>query len=292
MLAALLLVAVHHVATPRLVSAQAGIRPAIPAGTYNELEGIGLDERLGQSVESNVVLRDHTGRMVRLSSFLNRGRPVVLSFVYHSCPNVCSEVLRGVAATLSQQEWSIGEQFDVLSISIDPGDTPEVAADARTRNLGRYARPSAEHGWHFLVGDDSAVRQIAESVGFRYRRDERTGQFGHPSVIMVLQPSGVVARYLYGTTYPPFDMRMSLVEAANGRTLSTTERFLRFCYTYNAHENGYVLVAWRVMRIGGAITAVALLTFLIVFFRRERNRRPSNLPQGPIGPRIPEGATT
>jgi len=259
------------------------VSPDAPPG----LENVGVEERLDRRIPTDLVFRDHTGARVRLSERVRGDRPVLLTLVYHTCPSFCSLVLDGAVAALAEQPWTVGEDFDVLTVSIDPRDTPEVAADERRRVLYRYGREAAARGWHFLVAERSvgedeivaehgvypAIEQLAAALGYRYQWMPRQRQYAHPGVVMLLTPDGRIARYLYGLEYDPNDLRLGLLEASEGRSVSTVERVILYCYRYDPSAQGYTLVAWRVMQIGGALTAVLVFGFLLFFWRREVRKK-------------------
>jgi protein SCO1/2 len=250
-------------------------RPEIAPGTGGReqaLQGIGVDERFDARVPMEATFRDHEGHVVRLGDIVDGTRPVVLHFVYYSCATVCDLAMNNVATTLTQQQWTVGTDFDVITISMDPRDTVSDAAAARGRLLGRYGRTEAEHGWHFLVGDEDEIARLADAVGYRFRWDEPSQQYLHPAVLIVLQDSGAVARYLYGLEIPSADLRLGLLEASQNRWMTTTERVLTFCFRYDQHDGRYVLVAWNVMRLGGALTVALLGGFLGTYWLRERRR--------------------
>ena len=173
---------------------------------------------------------------------------------------------------MTQIPWSIGREFDVITISIDPYETGDRARSKRQSLLARYGRNDAEHGWHFLLGDASQIARVADAVGYRFHFDEETQQFAHPAALVLLQPNGRVSRYLYGLEYPPTDIRLALLEASQGKLVSTVEQVLLFCYRYDAHQGRYVIVANRVMRLGAAAIALTLGGFLGLLWHRERVR--------------------
>jgi protein SCO1/2 len=240
-----------------------------------EVPGLGrirVDENLEGRVPLDVDFRDHEGHAVKLSDFFDGQRPVLLTFAYHTCPTLCSMVLDAVVKGISEVPWTAGEEYEIVTISIDPRDTPERAASKREELLARYGRSAAQHGWHFLVGEDEDIRRVADAVGFRYFYDSAQQQYGHPAAIMFLTPDAKVARYLYGLEFVPSDIRMALLEASQGRSITTTEQILLYCYAYDPDANSYVLMATRVMQAGGVLTVLVLGTFLAVLFRRERRR--------------------
>jgi protein SCO1/2 len=285
-IAALLAIATMALIAVRPAAAQELAGAAAPPG----LENVGVDEHLERRIPLNLPFRDHTGRRVTLGELVRGERPVLLNLVYHSCPSFCSLVLDGTEAVLAQQPWTVGEDFDVITVSIDPRDTPEVAADRRRRTLYRYGRAAAESGWHFLVADETLsereltgayglypeIERLAEAVGFRYQWMPAQRQYAHPGVIMLLTPDGRVARYLYGLEYPVGDVRLGLLEASEGRSISTVERVMLYCYRYDAAEQEYVVIAWRVMQIGGGLTVLLLGGFLGFFWRRELKKKRAN----------------
>lgn len=254
-------------------------RPEIAPGTGGQemaLQGVGVDERFDSAVPRDATFRDHAGNPIRIGDIVDGNRPVVLHFVYYSCATVCDLAMNSVAEVLARQPWTIGVDYDVITLSMDPHDTPADASAARGRLLGRYARTEAEHGWHFLVGDADQIQRVADAVGYRFRWDEPTHQFAHPAVVIVLQDSGAVARYLYGIDVPADDMRLALLEASQNRSMTTTERVLSFCFTYSQHDGRYVLAAWNVMRAGGVLTMLVLGGFLVTYWVRERRRSASD----------------
>lgn len=261
-----LLVALGASMGPRMASAQINTTP-------RELTGVGVIEHMMAQVPRDATFRDHEGNAVQIGRYFDGRRPVVLNLVYHRCPMLCSMVLNAVLRALSGTPWSVGEQYDVVTLSIDPRDTPQVAAQKRRRVLESYGRPSAARGWHFLTGTDEEVRRVARAVGFEYRFDPQQDQYAHPAVTFLLTPEGRVARYLYGIEYAATDVRVGLLEASQGRSINTVERVLLFCYHYDPQGQKYVLVAMRVMQLGGGLTALSLGALLATLWYRERRRK-------------------
>ena len=217
---------------------------------------------------------DADGSSVRLGDLFDGKRPIVLIFAYHTCPMLCSLVLDATVNALAAIPWTVGNQFDLVSISIDPHDTRETASRKRDELLGRYPRAEGRStGWHFLVGDEANIRKVTEAVGFQFRYDARQKQFAHPAAIYIVSPAARIARYLYGIQFAPNDVRLGLLEAAESRTITTTERLLLFCYHYDPQDKRYALAALNLMRLGGIVTAIGLGGFIIIMRRRERPRR-------------------
>jgi len=253
-------------AAPAALNAQVNVTP-------RELELIGVDEHLGSRVPFEATFVDHEGHPVRLGQYFSGRRPVVLNLVYHRCTMLCSMVLNGVIRSLKQTPWSVGEQYEVVTISIDPRDTAQVAAGKRDRVLEAYGRPSAQRGWHFLVGPEIESRRVADAVGFHYRFDRASNQYAHAAVTMLLTPDGRVARYLYGIDYASTDVRVGLLEASEGRQVTTVERLIMFCYHYDPQGHRYALVAKNVMKLGGVATMLGLGGFMSVMWLRERRKK-------------------
>ncbi|MBI5512417.1 MAG: SCO family protein [Deltaproteobacteria bacterium] len=251
-----------------------------------ELADVTVVEHLGAQVPTDVTFRDHEGRAVRLGQYFDGRRPVLLNLVYHRCPMLCSMVLNAVLRVLAQTRWSVGQEFDVVTLSIDPRDTTEVSAQKRQRVLRTYNRTTAARGWHFLTGDEASIRRVTEAVGFQYRYDARQGQYAHPAVTTLLTPSGRVGRYLYGIEYREADLRLGLLEASEGRSVTTVERLILYCYHYDPQGKRYALLATRVMRLGGAVTVVLMAGLLGTLWLRDRRRKEPQPADADTAPRI------
>ena len=238
------------------------------------LPHIGVDEHLGARVPRGLVFRDQAGRRAPLDRFFDGRRPVVLVFAYHSCPVLCSLVQDAAARALRRVDWTVGDQMRALTVSIDPRDTPARAAQARRRVLRAYGRGGAPaaRGWTYLVGEEREIRALTRAVGWRYAYDEAQQQYAHPAAILVLTPDGRVARYLYGLDVDAGDLRLALLEASRGRTLSTIERVVLHCYQYDPDAHGYTLAAGRIASVGAGACSVVLGGALFALWRRERRR--------------------
>lgn len=246
-----------------------------------ELTGVGLVEHLGGQLPADAAFRDAEGKPVRLGDYFDGKRPTLFVFAYHTCPMLCSLVLDATVRTLNEIEWTVGREFDVVSVSIDPNDTPETATRKRAQVVGNYKRANGSTaGWHFLVGDEANIRKVTDAVGFEYRYDARQKQYAHPAAIYLLTPEGKMARYLYGIQYDPKDVRLGLLEATEGRSVTTTERILLYCYHYDPQGKHYSIVALNVMRLGGVVTLAVFGTFLAIMWARERVRRKNRLAAG------------
>lgn len=237
-----------------------------------QLEGVGVVERFGERIPGDIKLVDEQGQPVVLSELLKSGKPVLLNLTYFTCPMLCSMVLNGLVEGLRGVEYTPGHEFEMLSVSIDARDKPDVAAKKKANYVSSYGRPQAASGWHFLTGEEAEVRRLADAVGFQYRWDDAQQQFAHAAVTFVLTPEGKVARYLYGIQYASQDLRLALLEASEGRIGSPLERFMLFCYQYDPAGKKYALYARNIMRLGGGIMVFVLGGALVIYWRRERRR--------------------
>jgi protein SCO1/2 len=235
----------------------------------NILSNVGLDQRLDAEVNGQLQFVDEAGNQVRLAQYLGQ-RPVILTLVYYECPMLCTLILNGVVRALRTLEFSAGREFDVLTISIDPGETPELAVAKKTEYLESYGREGAEAGWHFLTGQEDQIAELAKTVGFRYAYDENSGEYAHASGIMILTPEGRVARYFYGVEYSPRDVRLGLVEASNNQIGSPVDQILLFCYHYDPTRGKYSMAILNFLRLAGVATVLAIAGFLFIMIRRDR----------------------
>lgn len=238
-----------------------GIRPEL-------LKDVGVDQKLNSSIPLDLMFRDEHGKAVTLGKYFG-SKPVVLTLVYYNCPMLCTQVLNGLDRSLQQIPMSIGKDFNVVTVSIDPTDQPTLAEAKQAVYAGMYRRPGALEGWHFLTGEDSQIRQLAAAVGFRYAYDPDSKQYAHASVVMLLTPEGKLSRYFYGVTYPERDMRLGLVDASEGRIGSPVDQVLLFCYHYDPHTGKYGLLVSRMIQLGGLLTVLIGGIFLIFLFRGE-----------------------
>jgi protein SCO1/2 len=233
------------------------------------LEQVGIDQRLGETIPLDLKFADETGREVRLAEYFHQKRPVLLALVYFDCPMLCNQVLNGATSALSVLRFDAGREFDVLAVSFDPRETPEIAAAKKKVYIDRYKRPGAERGWHFLTGDQASISALTKAAGFRYVWDDKTSQFAHGSGLMLLTPEGKLAQYYYGIEYSPKDLRLGMIEASQEKIGNVVDTMLLYCYHYDPTTGKYGFIAMRAMRIGGALTVLALGTFMVVSFRRD-----------------------
>jgi protein SCO1/2 len=237
------------------------------------LREIGFDQNLNQRVPLDAVFRDEAGATVRLGDYFGK-RPVVLVFAYYDCPMLCTLVVNGLSSALGVLSLNPGRDFEIVTVSFNPRDTPAAAAAKKAGYLERYRRPGAAEGWHFLTGDEASIHRLTKAAGFRYAWDAPTHQFAHPSGVIVLTPDGRLARYLFGVEYGPRDLRFAIVEASAGRVGSPVDALLLYCFHYDPMTGRYGFAIMRAMRLAGAVTVLALSAFIIVMLRRERHAAP------------------
>jgi len=256
-----------------LLGPAGGVAHAERDNTPKELKHVGVDEHLDGQIPLDATFRDETGSMVQLNKYFDGKRPALFILAYHSCPVLCGMVQNAAATAMKEIPWTVGKEYDLVVISIDPRDTPETASQKKASILAAYGRPGAESGAHYLVGDKTQIDRVANAIGFQYEYDERQGQYGHPAVVMLAKPNGQMARYLYGLEYDPRDLRIGLLEAANGHSISTIEQVILYCYHYDPQDGKYTLMATRVMQLSGFATVLALGSFLGLMWTRERRRK-------------------
>jgi len=232
------------------------------------LQQVGIDQRIGQQVPLDLIFRDETGKSAPLRSYFGR-RPVLLTLVYYQCPMLCSQVLNGVVGGLLSQKLSVGRDFDIVTVSFDPRDTPADATEKRNTYLKRYGRAGAEKGWHFLTGEQPAIEALTKAVGFRYAWDPKIQQYAHASGIMVATADGRLSHYLYGIEYTPKDMRLALVESSEGKLGNVVDQVMLYCYHYDPATGKYGAVVTNMLRLGGALTLLLLGGFLAMAWQRE-----------------------
>jgi protein SCO1/2 len=244
--------------------------PGMTASTIPvALREIGFDQRLDERLPLDTPLRDEAGRVASLGDYFGK-RPVVLVFAYYDCPMLCTLAINGLSSALNVLSLNPGTDFEIVTISIDPRDTPAAAALKKAGYLDRYKRAGAAEAWHFFTGDQASIDRLTQSAGFRYAWDQETKQFAHPTGIIVLTPDGRMSRYLFGIEYGPRDLRLAIVEASSGKVGSAVDSLLLYCYHYDPMTGRYGLAILRTMRIAGAATVLALGGFIMAMLRRER----------------------
>jgi protein SCO1/2 len=247
------------------------------------LREIGFDQNIDQQLPLDTTFRNEAGATVRLGDYFGK-RPVVLVFAYYDCPMLCTMVINGLSSALGVLSLNPGNDFEIVTVSFNPRDTPASATAKKTAYLERYRRPGAAEGWHFLTGDQPQIDRLTKAAGFRYVWDEQTKQYAHPSGIIVATPAGRLAKYLFGIEYGPRDLRFAIVEASEGKVGTTADALLLYCYHYDPMTGRYGLAIMRTVRLAGAATVLAIGTFIAVMVRRERYRALGTLTPGTLTP--------
>jgi protein SCO1/2 len=255
-----------------------GARPSsgnASTGLPAALRDVRIEQKLDQQLPLDLVFRDESGQEVKLGNYFGR-KPVVLALVYYDCPMLCTQVLNGMVTSFRVLPFQIGKEFDVVTISFDPRETPALAAAKKkvyVDYLPDKMHAQAANGWHFLTGDQANIERITDAVGFRYQYDEATKQFAHASGIMVATAEGKLSRYFYGIEYPPRDLRLGLIESSQNKIGSPVDQLLLYCYHYDPATGKYGAAIMRVMRIAGVITLLGLVAMLFLL----KGRKPAQL---------------
>jgi protein SCO1/2 len=245
--------------TQGFISPPANVRPP-------GLTNVGIEQHLSEQIPPSLTFRDETGKAVQLGDYFGR-KPMILNLVYYQCPMLCGEVLSGLESALRVLKFDVGKEFDVLTVSFDPKETPEMASAKKAEYLKRYGRAGAAQGWHFLTGPQASIDALTKAAGFQYQYDTKTGQFAHATAIMVLTPEGKIAQYYYGVEYAPKDLRLGLVEASNNKIGTVVDEVLLYCYHYDPDTGKYGAIISRVLQLAAGATVLILGTFLAVMFR-------------------------
>lgn len=233
-------------------------------------ESVGVDEKSGDSIDLSLTFINEAGQVVPLQQYFDLGKPVLLNLAYYRCPMLCSLVLNGQADAMRKMPMRVGQDYTVLTISIDPTETAELAREKRNVYAASFDRPIS--GWHFFVDHNGNAKKLAEQVGFNYRYDPRIEQYSHASVIMVLTPDGKMSRYLYGIQFKPLDLRLALAEAREEKFAFSTEQLLLLCYHFDPQAGSYVMFAMNFMRAGGVLVILAIAFMIFRLKRMEKAR--------------------
>ena len=243
-----------------------------------ELEGVGITEQLDSQIPLELEFVDDQGEPVKLGDYFADGKPVILTLNYYRCPLLCGLQLNGLVDGLKQLDWLPGENFHIVTISFDPLETTALAKLKKQNYIQFYGEPKAAIGWHFLTGKAEPIKQILESTGFGIKWNEDRGEWMHAAALMVYTPQGRLSRYLYGFPLDPKTLRLSLVEASEGKIGTTVDQILLYCYYYDPKTGGYQASAFRVMQLGGGLTLLIVGLFLLGLWRWELRRRSAPAP--------------
>lgn len=242
-----------------------------PANTRPpRLENVGIEQHLDAEVPAGLVFRDETGKMVHLGDYYGR-KPLILNLVYYNCTMLCGEALAGLASAMRLVKFDVGNEFDVITVSFDPRETPEMAAAKKQDYVRRYGRANAASGWHFLTGQPESINALTRAVGFQYQYDEKTNQYAHATAIMVLTPQGHISRYFYGVDFPPKDLRMGLVEASQNKIGNAVDAVLLYCYHYDPQTGKYGVMVANILKLSATVTILLLGGLLFILWRADRS---------------------
>ena len=259
-----------------------GSGPGLDASATPEiLKHVGIEQNIGVSLPLDLEFNDETGTPVSLGSYFG-DKPVILTLVYYDCPMLCTEVLNGLNRSLAPLNYSIGEEFEVVTVSFDPRESPTLASQKKAVYTQRYGRPGTGEGWHFLTGEAPAIDALTESVGFNYVYDETEGQFVHGSAIMIISPKGTVSHYFFGIEYPSEDIRLAIIESSEEKLGNVFDQIMLYCFNYDPEQGRYGVAIMNAMRLAGLVTLLAMGSFMVVMFKRDRRRRRERIERGDV----------
>ncbi len=238
-----------------------------------ELQAIDVQEHLGDIIPMDLSFTDESGKSVRLSEYFKKGRPVILTMAYYKCPMLCTLVLNAAGQVAKEMPWKPGNEYQMVTVSIDPTETPELARVKKENYIKFIGKPAIEDGWHFLTGKEENSKKLADALGFKYYYVEERKEYAHPAVAFILTDEGKIARYHYGIQFKERDVRLSLIEASEGKIGDSIDRLILYCFHYDPAAKGYVLMATNVMKLGGLMTVVLLGGFLMIMWRREIHKK-------------------
>ena len=242
-----------------------------PANTRPpRLQNVGIEQRLDAQVPPDLAFLDETGKPVKLGDYFGK-KPLILNLVYYNCTMLCGEALAGLSSAMRLVKFDVGNEFDVVTVSFDPRETPEMAAAKKIDYVKRYGRPNAAAGWHFLTGKPDSIDALTKAVGFQYQYDAKSNQYAHATAIMVLTPQGRISRYFYGVDFPPKDLRMGLVEASQGKIGNAVDAVLLYCYHYDPQTGKYGAMVANILRLAAAATILLLGGLIFILWRLDRS---------------------
>jgi protein SCO1 len=242
----------------------------VPNQTPKELSGIGIDEHLGSRLDLTTPLVDDAGKPAPLGSYFKSGKPVLLTVVYYGCESLCNFHLNGLTEAMRKISWTAGKEFELVAISMDDKEGPELAGPKKANYLKSYGRPESAEGWHFLTGSKASIAKITSEIGFKFRWDEATKQFAHASAAVIVTPDGVISRYLHGIDPHPQTLRLALLEAGGGKIGSFVDQLILYCFHFDPHKSKYTIYAWNIMRVGVVAMLLLMAIILVPLWRRER----------------------
>ncbi|MGB2592053.1 MAG: SCO family protein [Candidatus Acidiferrum sp.] len=232
------------------------------------LQNVGFEPKLNSHIPLDIPFRDETGRTVQLHDYFTN-KPVVLALVYYGCPMLCDQLEQGVVGTLRMLSFNPGRDYEVVFVSFDSRETPDLAAQKKQSALKQFRRPETAGGWHYLTGSQESIDALTKAANFRYAFDKKSGLFAHASGIMLLTPDGRISRYFYGIEYPSRDMRLALVDASAGKIGTVIDHVLLYCYQYDPSSARYSASILKILRLGGVLTIICMVAGILIFRRRD-----------------------
>lgn len=238
-----------------------------------EIKGVTIEEKLGQSIDLTLPVRNESGQIVPLSTFFHNKKPVMLSPIYYNCPGLCSFHFNGVVEALKKIDWSPDDKFNVVAFSFDAKEGSELGVKKKANYMKMYGRAGTENGFHFLTADQNTIDKLMDQVGFRYKWNAAANEWSHASAAIIISPEGKISRYLHGVDFDPRDMKLALNEASKGHIGNIIDSFVLYCFKYDQHQSKYGLQVFRVVQLGGAITVLILAIWLLpVLYRAGREK--------------------
>ncbi len=236
-------------------------------GIPQVLKQVGIDQKLNAQLPLDAKFLDENGAGVKLGQYFGK-KPVIIALVYYECPMLCNEVLNGLVAGVKPLSFDAGKEFEVVAISFNPNEKPDLAKAKKESYLARYNHQDTENGWHFLTGTQDSIDSVANAVGYHYQWDEASKQYAHAGGIMMATPDGKMSRYFYGIEYAPKELRLGLIESANNKIGNPVDQLLLYCYHYDPATGKYGFMIMKAMRLGGVVTLIAMAVMLIFLWRR------------------------
>jgi len=270
------LIARRTLAATVAIAAFAFTAPASQAqlatGIPDDLEGVGITEHVGAKLPLDASFRDEDGKMVTLGDYFTEEKPAILTLVYFDCPMLCSLVINGTVDAIKTLKYTPGSEFEIITLSFDPTETPTLAKLKKQSYIKEYGRPEAAAGWHFLTGDETNIKRVTETVGFGYKWNEKMQQYAHSAAIMIITPDGTVSQYLYGIAYEPQTLRLSLLAASQGKLGTPLEKILMYCFHFDSSEGKYTPSALGIMRLGGSVMLFIVAGVMSGMLLRKRDK--------------------
>jgi protein SCO1/2 len=232
--------------------------PLVAEEVPAELKGVGIKQQLGQQLDLSMLVRDESGNLIPFAQLVNGSKPVIVSPVYYNCPRLCNFHLNGLTEGLQKVDWSPGNQFEMIALSFDPKETPDLAKAKKENYMKMYNRPGTEGGWHFLTASSDVIQKFTQQVGFEFKWNEQAKEWAHASAAIVISPDGKIMRYLPGISFDPKDIKLALTEAGRGQVGSLVDSLMLYCFQYDPHKSEYTIAAFRLMKLGGLLTVLVL----------------------------------